>query len=233
MTRLALFAPLLFATSLWAAEPPEASEAAQAQEASAPAEDAEGGPITYTAVPSRSFLGVEVRYDRDAMMKGHDHVLVASTFDGSITWDPSDPTACKVSLGFPVTALQVDPPGSRDRLGLEGDTPEGDKDKIKKNALSKRQLHADDFPRIAFESTACTPKGDRVDVTGSLTIRGVGKTITAPMKVTASPTGLSAKGQVEITGSRFGFDPYTALLGALRNDDTYTLRIDISATPQG
>jgi polyisoprenoid-binding protein YceI len=177
-------------------------------------------------------LAVLVKYDRNALVAGHDHIVQASTFDGTVTWDPADPSACSIQITFPVTALVVDPPGSRERAGLEGSTSEGDKKKIKENIEGKNQLEASKFPKISFAATKCVANGDRFDVTGPLEIHGVGHPVTASMKIDATPDSFAAKGSFKASHGDWSFDPFTALFGSLRNDDTLGFTIDVKGSPK-
>jgi len=214
---LLLAAPL---TSALAAEPNE--------EAPPPAP----GPRTYQLDASQSALAVLVKYDRGALVAGHDHIVQASTFTGTVVWDPSDPTACAIQIGFPVDALVVDPPGSRDRAGIEGTTPESDKAKIKSNLSGRSQLDAAKFPSIDFKSSSCTPKGDRFDVSGTLTMHGVGAPVTASMKITADEETFAASGSFTADHSAWSFKPFTAVMGALRNDPNLGFTIDVKGATE-
>lgn len=210
---------LLFTLAAFAQDAPEPPPAA-------------ASPVTYALDGDRSWLGVLVRYDRSALVAGHDHVVTPSSFTGEVTWNPEDVGSCKIAIRFPVDALQVDPPGSRARLSLEGETSDGDKKSIKKNLAGKHQLQASVFPDITFTSTSCTPKGDKVAVTGTLTMHGVGATVTADMAVDATAEGFRAKGGFKATHGTWGMDPFTALLGSLRNDDGLTFSIDVAGKPR-
>jgi polyisoprenoid-binding protein YceI len=186
---------------------------------------AHAAPVTYAVAGGR--LEVIVKYDRGALISGHDHVLESTSFDGTITWDPDDVSACSVSLSLPVQTLEVDPPGARARRGFEGDTSDGDKQSIKKNALSKGQLNADEHPNITYKATRCAPLGDKVQVVGSLTIAGTPHTVTTVLDTTADGQSFTGKGSFRATHGDFGFKPYTALLGSLRNDDALTFYLNV------
>lgn len=189
------------------------------------------GPATTTyAVDSNSWLAVLVKYDRSALGGGHDHVVTPNAVQGSITWNPQDPTVCDVKLSFPVDALQVDPPGSRARFSLEGETPANDKPKIKANLSGKHQLEASKFPTISYQSTKCDGTGEKVAVSGKLSIHGVNHPVTTTMTVSADGKTFTAKGGFTATHADFGMDPFTALLGALRNDEVLTFQMNVKAT---
>jgi polyisoprenoid-binding protein YceI len=185
--------------------------------------------VTYTVDKASTWLWVLVRYDREAVMAGHDHVMRATETTGKITWNPADLSACKVELSFPVSSLKVDPPGAREREGLEGTTSDGDKEKIAANMLGDRQLAAARHPTATFVSTACEASGDKVKVSGQLTLRGVAKAVSTTLKVSADATSFKAAGAFKVSHADFGFEPFTALLGALRNDKELKIGLDVRA----
>jgi polyisoprenoid-binding protein YceI len=185
------------------------------------------GPTTYALDPGSSWLYAVLKYDRNTLIKGHDHVVRASTFDGSVVWSPSDAGACKVQISFPANALVIDPPGARSRAGLDGETNEGDLPKIKENMLSKTQINASVFPTISFTSTSCSGTSGSVKVSGNLSIHGVAKPVTATLTITEDGSSFAAKGSFSITHRMFGFDPFVAALGALKNDDNLKIVVDV------
>lgn len=185
------------------------------------------GPTTYRLDPGSSWIYAVLKYDRNTLIKGHDHVVKASSFDGTVVWSPSDPSACKVDISFPVNALTIDPPGARSRAGLDGETNEGDLPKIKENMLSKTQLNSSSYPRISYTSTSCSGTSGKVTVAGNLTMHGVSKALSITMDVTEDGSSFKAKGSTNITHRMFGFDPFVAALGALKNDDNLKLVIDV------
>jgi polyisoprenoid-binding protein YceI len=209
-----------------AADPAAAAAAAAAATAATPAA-ATRGPTSYKLDAGSSWIYAVLKYDRDALMKGHDHVIKATTFDGSVTWSPTDPSACKVNISFSASALAIDPPGARAKAGLDGETDEENLPKIKENMLSKTQINSSSFPTISFVSTSCSGTSGSVKVTGNLSIHGVAKSVTAAMNITEDGATFSAKGSTSITHRMFGFDPFTAALGALKNDDNLKLYIDV------
>lgn len=215
--------------------------AALAQDEPAPETDQEpaaeepveqGGPVTYALRPSGSALYVLVFNDPDRWtpVAGHDHAITATSFTGSVVWDPDDLSACKIDIRFPVTALAVDPPGMRERAGLPADGAVGDgaKKTIIGNMLGKSQLNSSQFPEIAYESTGCKASGDKVDVTGSLKVRGVSKSVTVPMTVTADGTSFSAKGSFTLQHSDFDMKPFTYGPATPKNQDKLVFHVDVA-----
>lgn len=223
MTRFVPLVGLLLASVAMAQDP-----------APAPAEPAPApvsAPVTYKLDPAKSWLYVVVYNDPSAMGSrfGHDHGIRASTFDGTVVWDTSNAAACKVEISFPVTALTPDPPGMRERAGLnpDGAVGEGSLKTIKDNLQGKSQLEASVFPTISYKATKCEGTTGKVKVTGDLSIHGVSKSVTVTMDVAADGSAFSAAGSFTALHSSFGFKPFSNLAGALRNKDEIKFVVDV------
>ena len=191
------------------------------------------GPTTYELDAGASRLYVLVKYDRNALIAGHDHVVAASDFTGRVTWDPTDPSVCDVKIDFAVTALTVDRGASRSWEGLEGSTSEGDKRTITDNLRSKDQLGADRFPRIAFTSRSCEASGAGFRVSGDLGIHGVTAPVKATMQIQADGARFSARGSFTASHGTWGMDPFSAMFGSLKNADDLKFVIDVKGRPAG
>ncbi len=95
----------------------------------------------------------------------------ASGVSGTIIFDPSNPGASKGKIVVATSTLVVPNPMQRQHM------------------LSDKWLDAAKFPEISFESSAfknVQTSGDitTADVTGTFTLKGVSKEITAPVKLT-------------------------------------------------
>ena len=198
--------------------------------------DAPAGAITYRLDPKASWLYVVVRNDRSRMMSGygHDHGIRAMDLDGTVRWDASQVASCAIEISFPVTALQPDPPGMRERAKLDPKEAVDDEAKasIRENFLGKSQLDAESYPTITYRSTSCAGGPESVQVAGTLTIHGVTKPVTTTMTVKASPTSFAAAGSFKARATDFGFKPYSNLGGTLRNLDEMTFVIDVVGAPR-
>ena len=196
------------------------------------AEPTVAGPVSYTLDPGQSLLAVTVYKDPNTLGSGlaHDHVIVASTFDGKVVWSVDDASVCDVSISFPVTALTVDPGDSRSRVGIDpNDTVgEGGKKTIISNFSGKSQLNAAVFPTISFQSRSCSSTSGKVEVLGELSIRGVSRAVTVMMDVSVDGETFDAKGSFDLTHDDFGFKPFTAGFGALKNQDRLHFVVDVS-----
>lgn len=203
--------------------------------APAPAPAPVAAPVTYKLDPAKSWLYVVVYNDPAGMAArfGHDHGVRATQFDGKVTWDVADASKCAVEISFPVTALQPDPPGLRERAGLSPDGAVGDGSlkTIRDNFLGKGQLDSSSFPSISYKSTRCEGTTGSVKVTGDLSIHGVSKSVTMTLNVRADPSSFSASGSTTLLQSNFGFKAFSNLGGALRNKDEIKLVVDVVGAP--
>lgn len=87
-------------------------------------------------------------------------------FRGAIHFDPDDPSKSRVE--FEVATKSVDTKNDARDETLRSDN----------------FLHVDKYPKMTFRSTRVVPRGkNAADVTGNLTIRGVTKQITVPVRL--------------------------------------------------
>lgn len=217
----------LFLTA-FAADPTVGQSAVESAE---PTTEEQAAPTVTYELASDSWLAVLVQYDRSSLAGGHDHVVTPSNIKGTVTWNADDPSVCKVDIRFAVDALQVDPPGARARFDLEGETGDGDRKSIKKNLSGRSQLDASSFPEITYSATKCEGTGDKVKVTGNLGIHGVTHPVTTTMRIDADASSFKARGTFQANHADFGMKPYTALLGALRNDELLKFQVNVRGTP--
>lgn len=179
-----------------------------------------------------SDLYVRVFKDPSTIAAGlaHDHVVLATGWSGRVALDA--PGGCVIDIRVPVEGLVADPPEWRRRLGLEGELSERQRRSIRASMRGEDQLAASRFPEIAFVATGCASTGAGLEVAGDLTIRGVTRAIHVPMTVSRSADGLRAQGTFSARATEFGFEPFRAFGGAVRNLDEMTFVIDVSA-PEG
>jgi polyisoprenoid-binding protein YceI len=204
---------------------------AQAQDA-APAAPA-GGPVSY-ALAGGTALHVRVYKDPSTVAAGlsHDHAIASTQHSGTVSYDPANPAACAISVTVPVAGLDPDPDALRQKVGLPGVIEASARAEIKEHMLDAEQLNAKAFPTITFVSTSCAASGDQVKVSGTLTIRGKAQPVSLNMKVKADAAGFSASGSLPIKATQFGFQPFSALLGALKNKDEMTLVVNLAGKPR-
>ena len=128
--------------------------------------------------------------------------------------------------------LRVDEPASRRRLGVEGDLSDSQRADVTKAMRAPDQLDVERHPTIRFASSRVVGEGEgKLRVTGQLTLRGVTRELTFPATVALETGGVRARATLTFLQSAFGYRPYSALLGAIRNKDEVTLHVDLVATP--
>jgi polyisoprenoid-binding protein YceI len=181
----------------------------------------------YTISNTDTLLYIKVYKDPETLAAGisHDHAVRAATVTGSVTWDAANPAGCNVAITVPVSSLTPDESWLRKAAGLEGELDDGMREDVKKNMLSVGQLNGNAHANISFQSTACTASS----ISGNLTIRGVSQPVTMSATFADHDGGVKITGSLGITASQFGFEPYSALFGQLKNRDNMDLKIKIVA----
>jgi polyisoprenoid-binding protein YceI len=186
---------------------------------------------TYALTPRGSDVYVVVRNDRDATLSrlGHDHVIYARDFTGTVVWPATPGGACSVDVQVPVTSLIVDPPGLREKAGLDpnGTIPEEDKAKVQRNMWSGGQLSSGQYPAVTFRADHCPGGTGKVKVDGTMTIRGVAKPVSVVMDVAADATSFSASGRFDSAHTTFGFKPFAATALGPRNQDRLSFVVSV------
>jgi len=182
--------------------------------------------------PARSSLVLQLFKDGVAARLGHDHVVHASVFSGTVAYDRDNPDASSIQVAVEVGSLIADDPDTRRKLGLAGEPSASDRAEIDKAMKADGQLAAARFPSMSFTSTAIARQPDgRFLVTGRLTIRGVTNEVKFPAQIGMEGAQLRGRAQLTLKQSSFGYPPYSALLGAIKNKDEVILHVDLVANP--
>jgi polyisoprenoid-binding protein YceI len=190
---------------------------------------APGWAASFTVDVSRSSLVVQLFRDGVAARLAHDHVVQARAFTGTMVYDPRNPDASSIQVTVEVGSLQADDPATRRKFGLSGEISESDRADIDKAMRSDGQLAAARFPSLSFKSSAIARQSDgRFLVTGRLTIRGVTNEVKFPAEI-ALDGDLRGRAKLTFKQSSFGYQPYSAALGAIKNKDEVTLHVDLTA----
>jgi polyisoprenoid-binding protein YceI len=185
---------------------------------------------TFTIDPGQSALVVQVFKDGVAATLAHDHVVQARALSGTIAYDPQRPDASSIEVKVEVGSLQADEPATRRKFGLEGEPSAKDRADIEATMKSEGQLAVAHFPAITFASTSIAKQPDgRFLVTGRLTIRGVAQEVKFPAQIALDGGLLRGRAQLTFKQSSFGYQPYRAVLGTIKNKDEVILHIDLGA----
>ena len=164
---------------------------------------------TYTLGPEDGVISVRTSRVGAVAKAGHD--LVIHVTEWSAMLDTGD--APSLSLDADATSLRV-------REGSGGIKPLGEDDLAKiEQTIDDQVLRRRD---IAFRATSLRVDGDRLAVTGDLTLVGT----TRPIAFELSLAGGRVTGAAVLRQTDWGIKPYTALFGALKVADEVRVEID-------
>lgn len=218
--------------------------------AAALAAPAATGAAAWSVDLERSSFAVLVHRAGFASRFAHDHLVVARSPACELDFDPATAAAARLACRQTVLALDVDPPADRARLAprlaalgaLAGDlpvTPEDDRREIRAAMLDARQLFAERFPEIRAELVALARRdggdgGGEPGWSARLRVELRGETVetTAPLAWRVTEGELRGELLAELAFTDFRIDPYSALLGAVRNADRFHLYVELVARPE-
>jgi polyisoprenoid-binding protein YceI len=207
---------------------------------------------TWTVDTGRSTFAVLTHKAGVAAKLAHDHLVIAHAPRTALEFDPAAPGHAKLSIVVPVQSLEIDAPAARQKhaerlrvLGALTDElkpiAEDDRAKIRESMLSPKQLFGERFGEVKAELLALEPRGGGANARVALgwnakvrlEVRGVAveKTFPARFEVVEGGAELHAEILGELRFTEFGIEPYTAALGAVKNDDLFHLWVDLVATP--
>lgn len=187
---------------------------------------------TYTVDPARSELVVQLFKAGVGSALAHDHIVRATAFVGQVQLDLTTPANGAIAVEVQTASLAVDEPEMRKKYSLASRLSDKDRQQIQETMQSSSQLAVVQYPTMTFTSTrieARTP--GTYAVTGNLVIRGITQKVNFLVQLEPNGKALHAKGSFRFKQSLFGYQPYSALLGAVRNEDEVLLHFDVLATP--
>ncbi len=188
--------------------------------------------VVYKIDPAQSEFVVQLFKAGIRAAWAHDHVVRATAYVGQIQADPADPTTASIVVEVQTASLKADEPAVRQKYGLTTPFSEKERQEIQTTMEAKTQLDVEQYPSIWFKSTRVEQQAEgQYTVTGELTMRGVTQSVTLPVSVELRDGIVHGWGSFRFTQSSFGYQPYSAFLGAVRNQDAVVLHFDIVATP--
>jgi len=177
---------------------------------------ASAAPVEYKIAPGGSSK-ISLEVEKTGLYKGKKHQFNFPGFQGKLTFDDQAPGNSRVDLKIDAGAIVCQ------------DTWMSPKDKQKvQDYAVKDMLAVTQFPEIRFTSTKVTPKGgNRYEVEGTLTIRGVGKP--AILQAELKPEGMMIEGKSIVKITSYGMKPPSAALGAIGTKDEMTALFSVAA----
>ena len=149
---------------------------------------------------------------------GHEHLIRARVFEGSITYRPDDPTHAAVTVAVATRDLYV--------------VPAADSADIPKITATMRNvvLKVDANPVIRFVSSAVVPADRGVHVEGTLTMMGLARPVGFDAELQLSGDTLTGTATFSVRQSDFGIHPYSTALGLVRVADLVRFEIRLRGT---
>jgi polyisoprenoid-binding protein YceI len=171
--------------------------------------------------PADGSLTVRTGVAGSAARMGHRLIIVVDDWSATVTLARGSPRS--VRLVADLTSLRVE-------SGSGGIKPlsDGDREAIRANALGA--LHADQHPRVTFESSSIRAQGAGLAVEGALTVAGNPRSLAATVELDRADGQVTAHCSVGLVQSEFGVTPYSAMLGQLRVADEVRVELDITVT---
>ncbi len=148
---------------------------------------------------------------------GHDLVLEAKRWSGTVNLDTDNPAASSVEVTVDAGSLEV----AQASGGLK---PLTDKDKGDIAQNQEKVLQYGKHPQITFQSTGVTGAAPKLSVMGNLTIAGNTKPVTLDVTDDDGAGGATVTGRTQLQHSDFGIKPYSKM-GALKVKDEVDLQI--------
>lgn len=149
---------------------------------------------------------------------GHEHVIRARRFSGTIVYYPGSPSRSRVEIRIETQSLEVLTPP---------DTAE-----IRKvtEAMRSEVLLVDRYPEIVLISKSVAPASQGFHVSSDLTIAGRTREVPVEVKVVIEGDTLRASCEFAVKQTDFGIKPYRGgPAGTVRVADRVKFRIDLRA----
>jgi polyisoprenoid-binding protein YceI len=181
---------------------------------------------TYHLDPTQSKLHVSV--DKAGWLKafGHDHLMAAKDFSGTVRVSPAAIERGAVTLQIATDSLAEIAPTFKPQ----------ERQDIERDMKSEKVLHVAKYSQITFVSTGVSdvkPAGDslRLTLIGDLTLHGLTRQVAIPVLVTLTETSLRAQGEFTLTQTHYGITPISvkAALGGIRVKDEVGIVFDLVA----
>ncbi len=181
-------------------------------------------PRAYVVDPAASRILVHVGKSGVFGFAGHEHEVKVGALRGAVTTDGADPASASVEVTIDAGALEVTGRGE----------PAQDAAQVQEKMRGPDVLDASRFATIAYKSTTVAarklPDGAwDATIAGVLTLHGVTRPLTLPLRVTIEGDTLNAAGRVELRQSDFGIHPVSAGGGTVKVKNEIAIEIAVVA----
>lgn len=198
-------------------------------------------------VPEESLVAVVTHRGGVAGGLAHDHLVAATNYAANLTFDPATPLEAEFEVDFFVEDLLVDDPALRRRWSPRlaeagvldepfGSLSEGDRTRVRREMLEEGQLDAEEHPTVTARLTGveradttlgAVPFDHRVTV--EMTVRGITARAPVAARYEEDDRGVTIEAVGEFRFRAFGIEPYSAYLGAVKNQDRFHVYLSLRA----
>lgn len=185
----------------------------------------------YVVAPEQSQVRILV-YRAGALAKlGHNHVVSATGFQGTVDYRSDTPLQTTLSLRIPVAGLRVDEPHQRRAVGppFTGEIEPQDAQATRENMLGPAVLDAARYPEVLVRTLSISGAPPHYTVRAEVQVRGVEQQVELPVTVRADGVRLQAAGTLEIAQSGFGIEPLRVAFGSIAVRDVIEVRFILTA----
>jgi polyisoprenoid-binding protein YceI len=178
---------------------------------------------TYRLDPGRSVIQIHVTSSGALGFMGHQHLIQTPIERGNFVYYPGDLGRSSVEISVDASGMAVTDPklSAKDRM------------EIQETMRSDRVLGVKQYPKIIFKSVKIQPMdGNRLQITGNLTIRNQTNLVTVEAVLEQAGRELKATGNSRVKQTTFGIRPVTAGLGAVRVKDQLEISFQVFGQPK-
>ncbi|MGH7699212.1 MAG: YceI family protein [Gemmatimonadales bacterium] len=164
---------------------------------------------------------LEVRTGRAGLFKGlgHEHLVRARAFQGTIVYVPAAPERSSVAIRVAVDSLEI-----------RTDADSSDVAKMTR-AMREQTLKVEEYPEITFVSREVAPVEGGVRVTGEFTLARRTRPLVVDVALTLAGDTLRATAAFRLKQTDFGIKPYSAGFGTVKVADEVRFALDVVAAP--
>lgn len=178
------------------------------------------GPVRYIVGPQGSRFTVRAFAGGPLSAVGHNPTFAVRDFHGEAEFDPDEPAAASLRLVIKAASLALtDSVSDKDRREIE-------------RTMQEQVLESARFPEIAYDCprSRLTVMGpSQLTLAGDLTVHGVTRAQTVPVRLYLMGQTLRGQGEATIRQTEFGIRPVTVAGGMLKVKDELKLAFDIVA----
>jgi polyisoprenoid-binding protein YceI len=181
-------------------------------------------PRTFTIDGNASTASAQVGKTGIGSFAGHDHTIIAQGIQGEVVVDPEQLSRSSVDVLVNARSLKVSEEGE----------PAGDARKVQQAMRGPKVLDVLRYGIIRFRSAEVTatqvaPGSFDLTLAGELSLHGVTKPVTVPVRLDLQGDALTATGKMVVKQSEFGIEPTSAGGGLVKVEDEVTLNFRIAA----